>query len=332
MHYRVMDMLQCPDCHGELKWSITEKSEHHIETGEAVCVECAAIYPIREGIGSFLTPDLVREDLWQQVESGLAGYLRTHPETENSLLGVPLEDLAPADQFFRSLILSERGDIPGAKAASKAARSGLYTEEYLQCSRRQTDFALELVSRTEGPIVDLASGQGFLVEKMARGLSRQVVATDFSPRVLRSNRRRFIHEGLDHLVSLLAFDARRTPFRNGVVNTLTTYHGLPNIMNPGDLLGELRRVVSGSFIAITQFYSQDDTVNAKAIEEFGLSSLIFRKPTLDGFNKTGWDAGVAWSAPARVSPTPTGVVIQGAGIDGLPVADTTLDLCVISAR
>jgi len=332
MHHRLIEMLQCPHCHGELKWSITEKSEHHIETGEAVCVECAAIYPIREGIGSFLTPDLAREDLWQQVESGLSGYLRTHPETENKLLGVPLEELAPADQFFRSMILSERGDIPGAKAASQAARSGMYTEEYLQCSRRQTDFALELISRTEGPIVDLASGQGFLVEKMAKGLRRQVVATDFSPRVLRSNRRRFVHEGLDHLVSLLAFDARRTPFRNGAVNTLTTYHGLPNIMNPGDLLGELRRVVSGSFIAITQFYSQDDTVNAKAIEEYGLSDLIFRKPALEGFSRTGWDAQVAWSAPARVSPTPVGVVIEGAGIDGLPVADTTLDFCVILAQ
>lgn len=331
MHCWLMDMLQCPDCHGELEWSITEKSEYHLETGEAVCLECSAVYPFRDGIGSFLTPDLAREDLWQQVESGLAGYLRSHPETEDRLLGVPLDNLAPADQFFRSLILSERGDIPGAKAASEAARSGLYTAEYLRCSRRQTDFALELISRTEGPVVDLASGQGFLVEKIAERLRRTVVATDFSPRVLRSDRRRFIHQGLDHLVSLLAFDARRTPFRNGAVKTLTTYHGLPNIMKPGDMLGELRRAISGSFIAVSQFYREDDLANRKAIEEFGLSDLIFRKPALEGFAGAGWNAEVAWSAFARVSPTPTGVVIEGAGIDGLPVADTTLEFCVISA-
>ena len=75
-----------------------------------------------------------------------------------------------------------------------------------------------------------------MVEKLVRELKRPVVATDFSPRVLRSDRERLKSFGLYEHVSLLAFDARRTPFKDGAVETLTTNLGLPNIEEPGNLL------------------------------------------------------------------------------------------------
>ena len=37
-------------------------------------------YPVREGIGLFLLPDLPRNDLWEQAESQLSRYLREHTE------------------------------------------------------------------------------------------------------------------------------------------------------------------------------------------------------------------------------------------------------------
>ncbi len=331
MHTYLMEMLACPDCHGDLKWSIAERCGSHIEVAEARCSACSAVYPIREGIGSFLTSDLPRDDLWEQTESHLAKHLREHPEVERQLLAVPLEALAPADQFFRALILEERGEYTEAEIAADMARSGVYTSEYLACSDRQIEYALERLSVSDGPIVDLASGMGHLVERMARRLNRPVVATDFSPRVLRRARRQLEYFGLYDRVSLLAFDARRTPFKDGAVKTLTTYQGLPNVREPGNLLRELRRIVSGFFLAISIFFPEDDQANAAAIGEMGLSELLFRRPALESFARAGWQVEVVNSCFGKARPTPSGVVLEGAGIDALPVAETVLEWCVVLA-
>ncbi|MCD6520580.1 MAG: hypothetical protein J7M05_11730, partial [Anaerolineae bacterium] len=92
----LIDLLQCPACGGALSWQIRECDGEHIETAKARCQECNASYPVREGIGIFLSPDLPRQDLWEESQSQLARYLCEHPEREHQLLGAPLENLSPA--------------------------------------------------------------------------------------------------------------------------------------------------------------------------------------------------------------------------------------------
>ena len=331
MHTYLFEMLECPSCHGELAWTVTERREDRVETAEAYCEACATTYPIREGIGLFLTPDLPRDDLWEQVDSQLIQYLREQPDVERKLMDVPLETLAPADQFFRALVLEERGEYTEAKAVEELANARLYTSEYLACWDSQYNYVLERLSASDGPIVDLASGRCYLVEKLARRLDRDIVATDFSPRVLRRDRRWLEFLGLYDQVSLLAFDARRTPFKDGVVKTLTTNLGLPNIEEPGNLLQELRRIVAGTFLAVSHFYPQDDEANVAAIRKAGLSTLLFRPSALECFAKAGWQVEVANVCAAKARPTPTGVVLEGAGIDAFPVAETVLEWCVLVA-
>lgn len=332
MHETLIPMLACPACHGELTWSITERLGEHMEAAEGRCTVCNADYPVREGIGLFLTPDLPRRDLWEEVESRLLRHLREHPEVERRLMDVPLAALSPADQFFRALVLEERGDYAGAKAAEELANVRLYTPEYRACYESQMAYVLEGVADAPGPIVDLASGRGALVERLARQLPQPIVATDFSPQVLRRNRRWLEFSGLHDRVSLLAFDARRTPFKDGAITTLTTNLGLPNIEEPGSLLQELRRVVSGTFLAISHFYPEDDEANAATIHQLGLSTLLFQRPALEQFRAAGWQVEVANPCRGPAHPTPTGVVLEGAGIDALPVAETVLEWCVLVAR
>jgi uncharacterized protein YbaR (Trm112 family)/SAM-dependent methyltransferase len=332
MHDYLIEMLACPACRGELAWTVTGRHGNRIETAEARCAACAAAYPVREGIGLFLTPELPRDDLWEQVDSHLTQYLREHPEVERRLMGVPLGELAPADQFFRALVLEERGEYARAKAAEDLANARLYTPEYLACLESQLNYVLERLSASDGPIVDLASGRGYLVEKLARRLERPIVATDFSPRVLRRDRRWLESLGLYDQVSLLAFDARRTPFKGDAVETLTTNLGLPNIEEPGDLLQELRRVVSGTFLAISHFFPGDDEANAAVIREVGLSTLLFRRTALACFAAAGWQVEVANVCRGKARPTPRSALLEGAGIDGLPVAETVLEWCVLVAH
>ena len=58
MKDELVEMLECPVCHGELRWAVAERQGDRIEAAEAVCTARAATYPVREGIGPFLTPDL----------------------------------------------------------------------------------------------------------------------------------------------------------------------------------------------------------------------------------------------------------------------------------
>lgn len=331
MHSYLIEMLICPGCHGSLEWRIDERLGERIEAAEAVCTACGAAYPVRDGIGLFLTPDLPRDDLWERVDSGLIQHLAAHPELERRLLDAPLAALAPADRFFRALLLEARGRFTEAKQAEDAAQQDLYTAGYLQCWRSQVDYTVDRLAATDGPIVDLASGRAYLVETMVRRLERPVVATDFSPGVLRRNRDYLQNAGFYDYVSLLAFDARATPFHDGAVATLTTNQGLPNIREPGRLLEELRRIVAGAFLAISHFYPEDDHANGTVIRELGLEALLYRRAAVQGFAAAGWQVEVGHSCVSEARPTPPSAVLEGARVDGMPVAETTLEWCTLIA-
>lgn len=331
MQTYLTEMLECPACHGRLEWRVEEQEGERIESAEAQCIQCAASYPVRDGIGLFLTPDLPRNDLWEQVDSGLVRHLRANPELERRLVDVSAESLNPTDLFLRAFMLEADGKYGVAKALQEAAFKGMYTAAYLDCWNRQIDYVVETVSATTGPIVDLASGRGYLVEMLVRQLQRRVVATDFSPGVLRRNRRWLESIGLYEYVSLLAFDARRTPFRDGVVATLTTNLGLPNIEQPGSLLKELRRIVVGVFLAVSQFYPVEDEANGKVIHEAGLELLLYRDSALAQFAEAGWTAELRNQCVGEVRPTPPSAILDGVRVDGLPVADTMLEWGVVQA-
>lgn len=330
MHSYLTEMLECPACHAELDWQIVERRGERIETADSKCRACNASYPIREGIGVFLTSDLSRRDLWAQMAGWLLRYLREHPDIERRLMESLLEELDPADQRFRANVLEERGQFDQARTIRESA-APIYTAEYLAASACQTDYVIDYLSSSDGPIVDLASGAGALVEEMARKLTRPVVATDFSPTILRRDRVRLDHFGLYDRVSFLAFDARQTPLKDGVIETMTSNQGLSNITEPGPLLKELRRVVAGDFLAISHFYDEEDHVNAEMIWELKLETLLYRSAAIAAFRDAQWDIEIvnAYSAPAK--PTPRSSLL-GAGIDGMPVTETMLEFCVILAR
>ena len=332
MHDYLVDLLVCPDCHGKLSWQVVERVGSHIESGEARCLACHASYPVRDGIGLFLIPESPRDDLWEDVDNRLNQYLREHDSVERRLMGVPLENLEPADQFFRALVLEERGDFAGAAKAEAIAKTNLYTPEYRECWRNQVDYVIDKLVSSDEPIVDLASGRAYLVDKLVRVTKQPIVVSDFSVKVLKRNRQWLLHLGFYEQVSLLAFDARRTPFDDGTIKLLTTNLGLPNIHEPGDLLRDLRRVVSGAFLAISHFYPEDDRSNAEAIHQAGFGAFLYKQSSIDYFSESGWQVEVSKSCLGAAKTTPSGVVLSGARIDAFPVSETTLEWCVLEAQ
>lgn len=331
MHHYLVDWLQCPACHGALVWTLNETIDDRIETAEARCTGCDATYPVREGIGVFLTPDLPRNDLWEQVDSGLTRHLRENPTVGRALMDVPPETLNPADRFFRMLVLEERGQFDAARALKDSTLPALYTKAYNLGWQQQIDYVIDQLRKTSVPIVDLASGRGYLVEHMVRQLPNYVVATDFSPRVLRRNQTLWRHLGLYDRVSQIAFDARRTPFKNGAVSVMTSNLGLPNIEHPGDLVRELRRVVAEHLLSVMHFFPEHDAINAATICEQGLDTMLYAQRALAVFQHAGWQVALENAFTGPASPTPHGEIIPS-GVDGLPVADTMLTWAVLVAE
>jgi uncharacterized protein YbaR (Trm112 family) len=331
MNEYLVDMLCCPVCHNELAWIVEERLGDHIEVGDAACDRCDASYPIRDGIGLFLTDELEREDLWEEVDSALTQHLREYPKLEAQLMDVPLEALGPADQLFRAMVLEERGDFSGAELAEDRAHEGLYTQDYLRCWGGQLDTLIEAVKDTEHPIVDLASGRGYLVEELVEKTTAPIVASDFSPRVLRRNRRWLEYKGCYDRVSLLAFDARKTPFKDRSIETLTTNLGVPNIRGTGELFLELRRIVSGRFLAISHFFPEDDG-NGEVIEQFELGDAVYKSRLVEKMSEKGFEVNTGVSCVGKASPTPVGVVMEGMPVDGLPVESTEYEWCVVEGE
>jgi len=329
MQKYLVEILECPKCHGKLDWNITEQSHERIELAEACCQSCSSIYPVRDGIGVFLTTDLKRNDLWEQVDNRLDQLLKQNPEIEKKLMDVPLDTLGAVDQHYRGDVHLSRGEREAATTAHSIARNGLYSADTIRCWDNQMDYVINEVSQSKDPIVDLASGTCGLVRRMLKALPNSIVITDFSPTVLVRNRKWLIEQGFYDRVSLLAFDARQTPFATDSISFLTTLLGLNNIQNPGNLLEELSRIVNGKLLAVSNFYPEDDKENGAVIEEYGAAETHYRDKLLKHFNNAGWAVEARNSRTIKTIPAPPGVVLEGARVDGLPVQSTCLEHCVL---
>jgi len=282
------------------------------------CSSCGIEYASEDGISLLIPLGSAVSDLWEEAESGLSRTLRENPELEHALLDPPAVELAPADAFLRALVLEERGD--GDEVDAAFAR--LHPPETLACMGSQIEALCARVGNERGLVVDLASGRGMLLERLRRTVRGRLVATDVSPRVLRRARRNGIEA--------IACDVRRLPFADASVDCATTFLGVNNVQQPGELLAELRRVAR-RLLAVHLVYERG-TANDRELEELGLAPLAYREPLLGALAAAGWEVEIVSSCTAVLEPTPVGVVLEGAVLDRLPVEPVAGTWLTIDAR
>lgn len=327
----VVKMLCCPVCHGELVWEIKEKFTHRIDHADAACAGCGAVFQVREGIANFVAEPEAGVDLWEQADSALLEHLDEHPEIKQKLLYGPVDALSPSDLFFRSMALEELGEFERARLLEGKANRGIYTEAYMACWDSQIDYVVKALAAGSGTVVDIASGHGYLAEHVLLETDRPMIITDFSPHVLRRNKQWLESVGEYHRVSLIAFDARQTPFKDDAVKCMTTNLGLPNIEHPGELLQELGRILDGRFLAISHFFPELEDANAALLREHELEEAAYKRLALAAFQAAGWQVAVENSCVGLAVPTAPSELMGGIRIDGLPVVATDLEWCVLVA-
>jgi len=325
-------MLECPVCHGELDWQIAEETEERIVNAKVLCKECDADYEVRDEIAVFLTPDLPRNDLWEKAESGLLKFFDENPEVFNTLMETPEDELNGADYWYKAGYFEMKEQYEISSEMYKTAAPKLYTQEYIDGWDKQMDYVVEAFKGKDSPIVDIACGKGYLLEKLLRETNNLIIGTDFSPTILERNRTYYRFIGLYERLSLVAFDARRTPFKDNAIECMTSNLGLQNIEKPGSVIKEMSRITKGSFVPVMQFIDKNDKTHMELFEEYGVGAYATRENALSVFEESNMSVTIENSYMANVEPTPKGVIIEGVGVDGFPVEKTTYEYCVIVAK
>ncbi len=322
--------LQCPNCKGQLVWSDEEiRHKNFIVSAKIKCSNCNNDYFIKDEIAYFLT-DLERKDLWKKVDSNLVKYLRKNPSIKNQLMNSPIVDLAPADLFFRSFIHEDNGEYEQADSLLKLSLQRIYTKEYNDCFNSQINY-ISNIPMNNKPILDIASGKGYLFFELVKRKSNHIIMSDFSPEIIRANWKKLLYYKLQDRASLFVFDARKTPFKDKSINLMTSNVGLNNIERPQGLLVELKRILNGDFYSIMQFFREADTEDKKYLTELHLEELNFLRSALNEFSKADFTVNLENICHSFSKPTPKGQIIQ-AGIDGLPIHDTTIQWSVVHLK
>ena len=333
MREHVFDMLECPECHGELEYELTDYYDDRVESGIAVCSDCIKEYPISEGIGIFVPEGRpVSTGSFDRSATHFTRFLHRYPELEDRLMSVPADQLSPADRFIRGLVLEERGEFNEARRVMSSARTDLYTAETLHCWDSQFDFLIDSVGHDPGTVLDLSSGRCYLVETLARLTQASIIATDHDPRVLRQSQRYLRTVGLYNRVSLLAIDPCRSPFKDDSVPQITSFQGLQSVRDLTALIAELRRIVSGRILSIQTFYPEGNEPNAETLRAHNMESQFFKDAFVDTMESAGLQLALANERTAREAPCQPGEVIQGAVVNPFPVTETRATWCTVVAK
>jgi ubiquinone/menaquinone biosynthesis C-methylase UbiE len=219
-------------------------------------------------------------------------------------------------------VLEERLSFDAAREAFEQADTKLYEPEVRAARDRTLARVVEIVERGDGSVLDVATGRGALLERLAHG-ARAVTASDSSPRILELLRRR-LGDDIEYVVA----DAGSLPFTDASVATIVSHLGLANIADGESALRELRRV--GRELVVTHFFlPKGDTENQRVARELGLGTLLDRERALAALAASGWRVEIEAEREVAATPTPASELIPGVRIDALPVAETRATWCVL---
>jgi uncharacterized protein YbaR (Trm112 family) len=322
-------LMICPLCKGELIWTVTSENVNHITEAKIECSSCHEKYFIEDSVACFLIGYDKSNDNWQIGDDYLSIFFSEHPEIKYKLLKTPVEKLNAADLYTRASLLKEMNDNEEAERLGKLGYEKAYTEQYKNAIQSQIDYVLQQLKHTKGFVVDIASGSCTLVDKLLEQTMLDVIATDISFNIMKKAHNKEIKKGYEDRSTFIAFDAAQSPFRNTVIPIMTTFAGLQNILKPDDIVLELKRICTNRFYSISSFCPESDSVNKEVLEKIGIDKMWIKERNISEFKRNDWDVDIENSIIAEVKPTPMGEIVEGVGIDGIPVADSQFECCTV---
>ncbi len=138
-----------------------------------------------------------------------------------------------------------------------------------------------ICSKVKGysPILDIATGVGSLLRRMADTLSgSQLVGTNIDENMLKRAQQVLREQNLYQRTSLLLCDAKRLPLHSSLVPCVVSYGGLSNIPNAVEALLEAKRVLSpGGVIVFSTAFLNEESRSLECAKRLGVADLVSKK-------------------------------------------------------
>lgn len=331
MHKSIKELLECPSCRGELEWNILKEDKERIIDAEILCKECGAKYEVRDEIAVFLTPDLYRNDLWEKGESQIGKFFKENKDVLENLINTEVDDLNGADLWYLASYYEINEDFDKSIPLFEKAFKKVYAPKFLEAWENSRKYIIDNVKEDE-LVVDIASGKGYLIKEMLERIPNKIVATDFSPTILIRNKKYFKKIGLYDNLSLMSFDARRTPFKKESVDLLTSNIGLSNVENSGKLAEEIYRIVKDRTLFYFQFLDESDQKHMDLLKKYGVQDMNVKSLCSKVFDKTKLKYTFENSIVVKIEPTPVGEIVSGAEIDGIPIHPVNCECTILHGK
>lgn len=193
MRMNILNHLVCPVCQGRFLFSIQKKTKERIIDGELKCKKCGKKFYIKNSIVCFIPPNVVVKKVIKDLQAHKIGRLKK--AILNQLRPVEWKQLFSKQEFF--------------------------------ALQKEMKWMLSVIKKDKNAIhLDFATGLGMFLRKAVFQTKGEIVALDngydtcqelqyFLKKIRKYNR-----------VSIICADAREMPFKNGVFDSVTTWHGL----------------------------------------------------------------------------------------------------------
>ena len=323
------EMLVCPECHGELIWEITDENDIHIIEAKIKCHDCNKIYAVKNGVGCFVEYVKSSDDGWQNEENWLNNLLAENPDIREKLMTTDIEEMNAADIMVRAKICRKEGNVAEADRLGKFWFKKAYKNEQIEAIFGQIDYIVNLLKDEKNIILDVASGEGGIVQKFLENTDTRIVSSDISFHVMEKAKESAEEKGYGDRVSYIAFDLNKTPFRDKSINIMTSLFGLQSVVSPVRIFEEIRRICDGKLYSACVFCCDENSKNVKLLEESGEDSMIIKDKYIEEFDKVGFTSIVKNSIITFNEPTPVGEIAKGVIIDGFPVEADDFEYAVV---
>ena len=210
MRIKILNQLVCPDCHIILKSSIHKKRKERVVGGELWCEMCNKKFPIRDEIACFISS--CRKPAKTKVWS---------------LRKITLEQEIPKKWM------------------------NFFSKEELEALKKEWQWMISAIKKSKRAIhLDFATGTGRFLRNIVSITKGEIVALEKDyPTCLEL--RYFLKKIKKYgKVSIVCCDAKNMPFKDGVFDSISSWHGLDE-PEMNKTLKEVRRVLKegGCFVA-----------------------------------------------------------------------------------
>ncbi len=305
----ISNILRCPECHRELS---TSREKFY-------CAICDRQYEKKAGIYDFL---ISGEDQWAKLGNG---FMNNQEEMEKRLLNSDESKLSPSDLLIKAVALWYKGDFQEYERITNKGKPAIYTEEYNDAMKDSVSYAVELIKKQKGVILDLASGMGGFLRSLLEEHPEDFISVDISPTSSFGLRQYLSYKDWDRRVTQIVADAAKLPFKDKSIDVVTTSVGFQNMQNATPVFKELHRI-SNKLIALCIFMEEGDPNLAYV----GDKTLHIDRYFKESLEKMGWNVHLENELRAKAEPTPVSEIL-GIRPDKIPVVPTTFKFTVVNA-